>query len=1299
MLQQQFLSAMYTPAHPVQYAVEYRQSGGVYANVSSEPDEQPIYAQISPLPVATPKRQRQSRISARSNSSPSHRPPNMPHPQVNLDEQRIMPASDSSSLEHRGVQSADQLPKRGHVRVMPVEVGEDTRRVHAHSQIVHLQELMACVEPPPLSGSPQAGHDLYSSQMATSATKLNGSGCGNASSVRHRAQHLHPGVPAHAPPGPSGGGVHGDGVYRSSVESGATVPNRHAALRGQRANGVSGVNVNVSRAAYSSFRPSSADVTSTPLRGVTLDLCARGSELSPAGGAGKDALRAGILELSCTEQPWGVNDADGRGVGHYGMDKPVLSASGRTPIPDSFAKANGSVASLIADVGYNARALHSSVTRQSQINSLPSTQVGTTLGRGANADVLKPGANAAVVVRKVKNGAKRPKGKAAPTVRKNARKRNTPAKPKSRKATKSNGTAAKPIEATNVRGDPLPLDTDVNSSGATEPGECDTLASVPPSRQVSPSLPPAPQRFIPQSGLSPRPPSSPLISREVPAGCSQLPTRGGAIQACQSGAVDAHPLKNQRAKKRRRASALKPDMENTQKNAVATDCADLTRHQIRADVLSDKMSLALTEGSDVAQPGTQEDGIKLNADVPSHEAYATAKKRRVDPSCLGAASKCSLCCRSGFATTYHLHPLFSVRGVQLCAACSAIVKERAIASGASIPTAKVDGTSSEMSETQASTLAALAENMVLALAPSERISAGVETAYCAIVRQGKEALVKRFQALSVPFDMLNVLRVALNALGVSFQEGKLVWPVDPVPAPSRDDAVSMVELAFPPTLSDLLSETSAGIRAWNSTFSATPWVGSELNAREIFDRLLSLVGVKLRPACHSSLRKKGKEACDVNNGFSIDANTVCKAMRMAGGKAVDCLEQVFQAVERSAEEFGPNLEHAQGVEVNGRCLFGPLRDDMCCLCGCLRDGEKFPFRFIDCESCNLQICSLCMVRVCGQTEYSNAVKDNFFRCTVCRLGDLSSAVAQGKPGPLQHARIREQLKNKVRPGAESKKSKKQNRPLVSSAPFMPLLVVSSTLVTKLLGVSGGRAMVEESEVGFAKFCELGNERILTSQTATIDCPPSAADHICLACKMPVGVAKGARGGKGWERTDDLNESFSADSFYCASEGCHRVMHRDCLPQSKRGKRVRGKSTWSCPHHHCSVCELRDDTKLVRCRTCPVAFCNEHLPSTADVYVFSERLIACPECKPKLEPPSLCAVPTPSPPRKLLSVSSRPVGLSSRARFSGTSLGNSLKDAESRREADLREMALLSSFSGVSGCIASLRRRRETKTLR
>ncbi|CDF40795.1 unnamed protein product [Chondrus crispus] len=540
--------------------------------------------------------------------------------------------------------------------------------------------------------------------------------------------------------------------------------------------------------------------------------------------------------------------------------------------------------------------------------------------------------------------------------------------------------------------------------------------------------------------------------------------------------------------------------------------------------------------------------------------------------------KCSLCLSSIEIGDQKKHPFFQIRSLHLCETCQDHISTSSHAFAA-ISSGALSGEHCGPWK-QSSALAFVTEGLVRNLRPSERRKAELTAAHDRIVLQSKESVGKRVEALSVPLEMIAIIQLLLLEIGVAFKAGGMVWPEGTISLPENDDTRSMISNVLPLSLDDIRSGRSAGERAWESVFGENERCAS-LTSCAIFGKVLDLVGVATEHVggCGGNTSDGSGKCC-----VRVDQTSV-KAVSSWASKSSTAAQRIFK--ERPDDVTEEHLGH----------------HEICCVCILPLVPATFPFRYSKCGGCRKTFCSVCLSNVLGSSEYVRALCEDSYSCVGCRWKQKQSFLAKGQWG----------LKS-------ISSTKKTTTVTEDRRSTLPLLLLSSPIRKKLHQVRNHKKL--QFEIRFAQLCDSLNYQGCTSHVRDKGCSPKP---ICFQCCSLDSDDTG---------TESTESGISRAPFVtCSGKKCSTVMHRHCVEGYKPSK-TRGRSGMVCKQHKCSVCAGRDETRLVRCRTCPVTYCRDHAPPAPDIHIYSDKFIACPTCKPYLHFPRMSTQRPPPLPKRI-----------------------------------------------------------------
>lgn len=676
---------------------------------------------------------------------------------------------------------------------------------------------------------------------------------------------------------------------------------------------------------------------------------------------------------------------------------------------------------------------------------------------------------------------------------------------------------------------------------------------------------------------------------------------------------------------------------------------------------------ASKQGLDEPRPGHKAARASISQAAPETEDPDAAMKSRMLVAC-GM-------CRSRTLWKYALsHPLLSLQSFRLCRKCGTCVYKRlrsltaantlGNATSAAVSIASVDhsgfqdendedgdgvvsvvvrdadGHTVEGSRTaagenpdapdmslsrsgkQALRLIASVEEFLFMSSPDDLAQGGIKD-----LRLGQDVSSRQrateLKQLEIPLEMLGIIRAIFVRIGVSFLDGKLSWPLDAIFLPSVIETVWMVETAVPRTLSDREGGTTAGVRAWNEAFPGNVWLRESVEPRSVFGLVLGLFGVALAPPRRSSGRRS-------EGVIVLDPLSISTAMHNAYDRCTD--ERLKKLLDSPQLVVPRALTRARQFELETKLLQDPAVSDSCCsCCGSVQNAVNFPFRLFACTSCPKQVCSLCLLNVFGMQGYVVTIRTGLFECQLCKMSKKLLAITEncgsGPTGAANVSRIRRRLptsgvSGKVRGGVRK--------------PLIPLLVVAPSVYIACVRLKDDENRAKYQRL--AAFCENLNDEYLAITPGARALPETASK--CLVCKDLISTSSATS-----DATAIENEGSASDGLFCTVSGCATSVHASCTSVAKTVEPGEN-APWCCGLHVCAVCETpcddstpessgaglssplnpetvsACDVQLVRCRLCPRAYCEKHLPPWKDIHVYDENLIVCPDCAPLIEPPRL-----------------------------------------------------------------------------
>ncbi|CAN8075267.1 unnamed protein product [Agarophyton chilense] len=592
----------------------------------------------------------------------------------------------------------------------------------------------------------------------------------------------------------------------------------------------------------------------------------------------------------------------------------------------------------------------------------------------------------------------------------------------------------------------------------------------------------------------------------------------------------------------------------------------------------------------------------LKSDGPSCQQIRDVSKRKA------LALRCSLCADSVPASKATIHPRFSASNFFLCISCRKLVEFRLKAEAPVHCESISDARKDVLRRTALFVM--VTENIVQTFPPTERQSRDISGIHACISSRTPLQLQERAKFTTHPFQIVALLRVVLRRLGVTIQKSRLRWRMQPIKLSPVHDIVEAIHQAIPLSLEDLVAGSTPAQRVWDTVFPNSK-LETQLSAHEIVSKLLTLIGVRLHHLCEDNVNCcSGAESCLVQFDLLSVCATMQRAFIMVSGTLTEKLFKVWNL--HTTQRF---LQAADARLAHGT-LLGRL-PHVCSICAHRKHPEKRPFRYHSCVTCGHEICSLCMSNVMGPSEFASACTGDY-KCVLCRVDSTI------------HGRL-------LRSGGQNCNVSKTKAPFGTAGPNaskmkpqLPMLHVCPSLRKRLLLSPSDEV---SSIVGFSKFCEEANEYICRAGPSSIDAHTSSSafptkdtaedsctgdkKEWCFGCKQLIKM----------HSPGELRNGFIDDDgpmvLRCVSENCGVVMHRDCSPVEKGRRRRGGRPKWSCPRHRCRKCSYRDDSRLFKCRTCPLALCKDHMHKPSEVYIYSEKLFACIHCMKKLNPPRPC----------------------------------------------------------------------------
>lgn len=487
-------------------------------------------------------------------------------------------------------------------------------------------------------------------------------------------------------------------------------------------------------------------------------------------------------------------------------------------------------------------------------------------------------------------------------------------------------------------------------------------------------------------------------------------------------------------------------------------------------------------------------------------------------------------------------------------------------------------------------LLSVADEMIYMSSASELVAKGLSLEF--VERVKRAAGTSLAHELDIPSEALPLLCAVYSYLGLSFEKGKLCWPAEGIPIPTRDVVTPLIEMSVVRSTNDRAKRLSGGERVWNETFPGVPWSRETPGPREVFSLVLDLVGIALVPPRRSSGRR--------GEVMHLDNISVSIAMH----NAYDLVGDVgLQALLDSPPLVIPRaIARARQFAIETRILDDPTSDQVCCCCGSARHEASFPFILFSCSGCSKHFCSLCLHMVFGADEFHRAVGSSY-NCRSCRLAQkieaLASARGAGNAGDVASSKSKQR-------GKEKCLSKKDDfcRP-------MPLLKVAKSLAAVCLGIGEISSSTKTmAAVSFALKCERVNLRQLGFNAAGASLQ-SLQSPFCVQCEAPIYWLPATQ-----KVSSSGEENRLQQAIFCSVKGCDSALHSAC-----KANAVGNAGTWRCNGHVCKLCPEKvnlSPRNLIRCRACTTCFCDEHLPPVKTVHLYSSKSIACPSCAVRLE---------------------------------------------------------------------------------
>lgn len=684
---------------------------------------------------------------------------------------------------------------------------------------------------------------------------------------------------------------------------------------------------------------------------------------------------------------------------------------------------------------------------------------------------------------------------------------------------------------------------------------------------------------------------------------------------------------------RRKAVTFADDGQAPQKQANAELGEEVTRGNLSQD------ASGLNRESRI-----NETGLSLIDAAAFRAAAMRPVSETVPVSPQAPLPSCNLCCETLIDAVSH--PLFDVRFLRICQSCRRSVLERVTLRN-EIGTSPGTNPEAEIGGMKADFFVAVVENMVLSSPRSERGSSKVSTAFDAVTERPRQYVLDRMRRLFVSHDMVVITRALLTRLGVRLHDGRLCWPIERFEM-APYDAIDVVRNAWPQTMDDLESGFSRSDIAWSKIFPNLK-LDDQSYSCEIIENVLSLIGVRV---------KRGAQCKHDHNGMcqvDVDLCSVLASMLQAAGWATDHEVTALFAHNWMKKD---SLYSLRGDDILRASYDLPdnLLIDGCCICGMTYHEHRYPLRYEECSDCKRRFCSPCLTNVLGGMEYIAAFFKDSYLCALCRfrknraiipaealpensrVDAPATEVEAGCPDDIRTLATAEESGKRVRTLLPLKISGRSSQPK-KKASQPPLLKLSVKTRRNLLGfaltqhdVLGPAKQIHKrrntsslSAVGLAKLCEVVNDRTLSGKSL----PRCENESICMRCKIPGNKVGEDDGGE----SDDIEVvetgiERNLGVVQCSVNQCDNVVHHRCLTEKELGrlevtqsKKRKGRNEkWRCSHHYCIKCDGKDEVKMLRCRTCPVAFCREHVPPMNTVSLYTDRLITCEECQDGLATP-------------------------------------------------------------------------------
>lgn len=673
---------------------------------------------------------------------------------------------------------------------------------------------------------------------------------------------------------------------------------------------------------------------------------------------------------------------------------------------------------------------------------------------------------------------------------------------------------------------------------------------------------------------------------------------------------------------------------------------------------------------------------------------------RVQPSPRVSYSRCCMC--GGRLVSGVSHPLFDVRFMRICKDCRDLVLSKLMLTD-EVNHLPITETNYNVNGQKADFFVAVIETMVLTYRRSERERRQVSLAYDALMTRPRQYVIERMKRLFVCYEMVPIACALLSRIGVQIRRGKVSWPMDGFRM-APHDAVDIVRSAWPQTMEHLKEGVFPSDMAWakhcpDVKLDEEPW------SCTVIMQVLDLIGVKVRPNSNCKHDKNEDGQCFVE----VELASVLGALLRGGGWATDHEITALFAHNWAYKEVLYSLR-GEDLEKAGHHVPEELLPSGCCICGNEHSERHYPLRFAECKTCKRRFCSPCLTNVLGGNDYVVAFRDDSYQCALCRLGSNQAVFPRGEANIAKVDSVGEERtavevivldsedndnavttfdqncnhsrfsKSNAIGGQDGDKFKKKGqRPSSARRPISSLMKISGRVTHSRSAKSAVPAMMKLSfarrrdllqhshsntlrlkAVGFAKLCEAANDRVLNGGKTVErrDC-----ELICFICKMPCNYVE-EKSALGEAEDDEIIEVDDIEVVHCGVSQCSNVVHKRCMSNIDRSrlgteksiKRRKGsKERWRCGHHYCSVCEGKDENKMLKCRTCPQSFCRDHVPSINSVSLFNDRLMICANCGPHIAPP-----------KRAWSTDLRKSS-SRRRSLSATSLGLAIMSAQHRGE--------------------------------